>query len=77
MSLGIKHWILFSELRVLDKRKFGQILLIAPSEEIADRERRELQAEQEKRSLEPLQSELIRLNFSKAADVAALLKNKR
>ena len=59
----------------LAKRKIGSVLLVAPAEEIAAREKEELSSQKEIEELEPLQTELIHLNFAKAADMAALLKD--
>lgn len=64
------------KVRGLDKRLEGNILLIAPSEELAAREARELQAQQQVEQLEPLTSEFLTVNYAKAADLAALLNNK-
>lgn len=64
------------KVRGLDKRLEGNILLIAPSDELAAREARELQAQQQVEQLEPLSSEFLTVNYAKAADLAALLNNK-
>lgn len=61
--------------RGLDYRQFGGILMIAPREEIAEREKKELEANKEIEQLAPLQSELIRLKFAKAEQLAGLLKD--
>lgn len=58
----------------LDKRMDGSILMVAPSEELAAREAKELKAKQQVEDLEPLYSEYIRLNYAKAEDFADLLK---
>ena len=58
----------------LDKRMDGSILMVAPSEELAAREARELKAKQQVEDLEPLYSEYIRLNYAKAENFADLLK---
>jgi type IV pilus assembly protein PilQ len=52
----------------------GSILMVAPSEELAAREAKELKAKQQVEDLEPLYSEYIRLNYAKAEDFADLLK---
>lgn len=57
----------------LDKRKSGNVLLIAPTEEIATREKLELEAQQQVQELSPLRSEFMRINYAKAAEFAALL----
>lgn len=58
----------------LDKRIEGNILMIAPSEEIAIRESQELKNRQEVKELAPLYSEYLQINYAKAADIAILLK---
>lgn len=60
----------------LAKRQFGNVVMVAPAEEIAAREKQELQAQQQVADLEALQSTLIEINYGKAADIAALLKAK-
>ncbi|GAB4393142.1 MAG: type IV pilus secretin PilQ [Gammaproteobacteria bacterium] len=60
--------------RGLDKRQLGNVLLIAPTAEIAQREQQELQAQQQVTELEPLRSELMQINYARAADIAGLLK---
>ncbi|WP_233081482.1 type IV pilus secretin PilQ [Rheinheimera soli] len=64
------------KVRGLDKRMDGNILMIAPSDELAAREAKELQAQQQVEQLEPLLSEFLPINYAKAADIAALLNNK-
>ncbi|MFC3034127.1 type IV pilus secretin PilQ [Pseudoalteromonas fenneropenaei] len=58
----------------LDKRTEGTILMVAPSEELAAREAKELQAKKQVEELEPLYSEYIQLNYAKAEEFADLLK---
>ncbi|TMP35080.1 type IV pilus secretin PilQ [Pseudoalteromonas rubra] len=58
----------------LDKRMEGAILMVAPSEELAAREAKELQAKRQVEELEPLYSEYIQLNYAKAEEFADLLK---
>lgn len=58
----------------LDKRMDGSILMVAPAEELAAREAKELKAKQQVEDLEPLYSEYIRLNYAKAEEFADLLK---
>ena len=57
----------------LDKRLEGNILLVAPAQEIADRERQSLESKKEVAKLEPLVTEYIQINYAKAGEVAALL----
>ena len=62
--------------RGLVKRKMGDVILIAPSVEVTAREKQELELLQQSKALAPLLSELMQINYAKAADVAALLTNK-
>jgi type IV pilus assembly protein PilQ len=58
----------------LDKRKAGNVILIAPTDEIAAREKLELEARRQVEELERLRTEFIKVNYAKAADMADLLK---
>jgi type IV pilus assembly protein PilQ len=60
----------------LAKRQNGNVMLIAPSEEIAAREKLELESQKQIEELAPLYSDFIQVNYAKAADLAALLQNK-
>ncbi|CAM5208538.1 type IV pilus secretin PilQ [Alishewanella longhuensis] len=60
----------------LDRRMEGNILMVAPTEELASREARELEARQQVEQLEPLFSDFLQINYAKAADLAGLLSNK-
>jgi type IV pilus assembly protein PilQ len=57
----------------LDMRKNGNVVLIAPRDEISTREKLEYEAKQQISDLEPLRSEQYVLNYQKAFDVAKLL----
>ncbi|WP_092389512.1 type IV pilus secretin PilQ family protein [Halopseudomonas salegens] len=56
----------------LDQRRIGNVLLVAPAEEIAARERQELESQQQIAELAPLRRELIQVNYARAADIASL-----
>ncbi len=58
----------------LAKRQVGDVLMIGPSEEMATREKLELQSRQQVQDLTPLRAEYIQVNYAKAADIALLLK---
>jgi len=60
----------------LDQRKAGNVILIAPTDEIAAREKLELEARKQVEELERLRTEFIKVNYAKAADMADLLKLK-
>jgi type IV pilus assembly protein PilQ len=57
----------------LAMRQNGNVMLIAPSAEIAAREKQELEAQRQLVELEPLYSEIIEINFAKASDIAVIL----
>jgi len=59
----------------LDKRKVGNVLLVAPADEIAARERQELEAQKQIAELAPLRRELIQVNYAKASDMAKLFQS--
>ncbi|MCG8382597.1 MAG: type IV pilus secretin PilQ [Gammaproteobacteria bacterium] len=59
----------------LDKRESGNVLLIAPTEEIAARERIELEAHQQIEELAPLRTAFIQVNYAKAIELAEILKS--
>ncbi|MFA7386885.1 MAG: type IV pilus secretin PilQ, partial [Thiohalobacteraceae bacterium] len=58
----------------LAMRKNNDVILVAPSEEIAAREKLELESQKQIEELAPLYSEYIQVNYAKAADLALLLK---
>jgi type IV pilus assembly protein PilQ len=62
--------------RGLDMRKNGNVIQVAPREEIAAKEKLDLSARQEIGELEPLRTESFQLSFAKAADMMMLLKSK-
>ena len=57
----------------LDMRKNGNIIMIAPRDEIATREKLDFESRQQIHDLEPLVTEQFVLNYQKASDVATLL----
>ena len=61
--------------RGLSMRRNDNVVLVAPTEEIAAREKLELESQQQIEELAPLRSELVQVNYAKAADLAALLKS--
>lgn len=61
--------------RGLDMRKNGNVIQVAPREEIAAKEKIELTAHQEIAELEELRTESFQLSYQKGADIAALLSN--
>ncbi|WP_130900565.1 type IV pilus secretin PilQ [Pseudomonas sp. Sample_11] len=59
----------------LDKRKIGNVLLVAPADEIAARERQELESQKQIAELAPLRRELLQVNYAKASDIAKLFQS--
>ena len=59
----------------LDMRKDGNVVWIAPRDELATREKLALESRSQISDLEPTQTESFQLNFQKAADLQALLSN--
>ncbi len=59
----------------LGMRQQGNVMLVAPVEELAQRERLELEAQKQKTELAPLRSEIIQVNYAKATDMRALLSS--
>ena len=63
------------KIRGLDKRLEGNILLVAPREELTAQETQELQAMQDVQSLEALKSANITINYATAAGLASILRS--
>ncbi|MBU0689163.1 MAG: type IV pilus secretin PilQ [Gammaproteobacteria bacterium] len=61
--------------RGLDMRKNGNVIQVAPREEIAAKEKIEFSSRQEITELEPLRTENFELAYAKAADVVKLISN--
>ncbi len=61
--------------KALGKREAGNVIMIAPAEEIANRERIELEGMKQKTELAPLRTEFFQANYAKASDLAALLQS--
>jgi type IV pilus assembly protein PilQ len=57
----------------LDMRENGNVIIVAPAEEIVARETADLEARQAILELEPLYSEFIQVNYAKSSDLAALI----
>jgi type IV pilus assembly protein PilQ len=57
----------------LGKRENGNVILVAPSTELAEQEARELEAQEAVQSYAPLRTEYIRLSYAKAQDVLTLI----
>jgi type IV pilus assembly protein PilQ len=64
---------LVMQTRGLDMRKNGNVVYIAPKEELATKEKLELESKQQITDLEPLKTELFQLNYQKAEAVQKML----
>jgi type IV pilus assembly protein PilQ len=60
----------------LDMRQTGNVMLIDSAAVFSKREKQELTARQEAKKLSPVRSELLQINYAKAADIAIMLKDK-
>jgi type IV pilus assembly protein PilQ len=63
--------------RGLDMRKNGNVILIAPREELATKEKLDLEARQQIADLEVVRSETFTLNYQKAGEVRELLTDEK
>ncbi|HUX89279.1 MAG TPA: type IV pilus secretin PilQ [Gallionellaceae bacterium] len=61
----------------LDKRINGNVMQVAPREEIASKEKIDLTATQDIANLEPLRTESFQLSYAKAEDMVLLLTNEK
>ncbi|WP_457436214.1 type IV pilus secretin PilQ [Pseudomonas sp. TE3786] len=59
----------------LDKRKVGNVLMVAPADEIAARERQEMESQKQVAELAPLRKDIIQLNYAKATDIAKIYED--
>ncbi|NKN32666.1 type IV pilus secretin PilQ [Marichromatium bheemlicum] len=59
----------------LSMRRTGNVIMVAPTEELASQEELEMRSMQKIEELAPLRSEFIQVNYAKAADLARLLKS--
>lgn len=65
------------KIKGLGLRQNGNVMFIAPAEEIAARERQELEAKKQRVELEALYSEIIELNFAKVDDIITIIGAKQ
>jgi type IV pilus assembly protein PilQ len=59
----------------LDKRRQDNVIIIGPTEELANREKAELAAHKEVQELSPVRSEFLQVNYAKVSDLAKLIKS--
>src|SRR5690554_58839 len=60
----------------LDKRQVGNVLMVGPAAEIAERERQELSTKRQLEELAPLRTEYIRVRYASAKEIFELFKGK-
>jgi type IV pilus assembly protein PilQ len=58
----------------LDKRQVGNVLMVAPGAEIAERERQQIEANRQIAELAPLRSEFLRIRYANAQDIVGLFQ---
>ncbi|WP_344702556.1 type IV pilus secretin PilQ [Halomonas cibimaris] len=58
----------------LASRKNGNVMVVAPAEELAEMERQRLQARTQQQTLAPLQTRFIEIKYARAEDLAQLLR---
>ena len=61
----------------LAMRKNGNVIMVAPAEELATKEKLDLEARKEIAELEPVRAETFQLNYQKAENVVKLLTNEK
>ncbi len=60
--------------RGLAMRQTGNVILVAPAQELAAQEQLQMESEQKIEELAPLRTEFIQINYAKATEIAAVLK---
>lgn len=61
--------------RGLGMRKDGNVMLVAPQEELAAREKLEMESLKQVEELAPLRTEFMQINYAKASDLASLISS--
>lgn len=61
--------------RGLAKRESGNVIFVAPQQEIAAQEQARLEAERQQENLAPLRTEYIQVNYAKAGELASILQS--
>lgn len=61
--------------RGLAKRESGNVVFVAPQQEIAAHEQARLEAERQQEDLAPLRTEYIQVNYAKAGELAGILQS--
>jgi type IV pilus assembly protein PilQ len=63
--------------RGLGMRQSGNVIMVAPLDELAARERIELEASRQVEELAPLRTEFIQINYANAGDLVALIQDEQ
>ncbi len=58
----------------LDKRQEGNVIYVAPAEELAAREKQLLESQKSMTELAPVRTEYLQVNYAKASDLASLIR---
>jgi type IV pilus assembly protein PilQ len=58
----------------LDKRQEGNVIFVAPTDELQAREKQMLESQKQITELSPVRTEYLQVNYAKASDLAALIK---
>lgn len=61
------------QVKGLDKRVDGNVILVAPTDELDLREKQQLEKQQLEEEMGELSSEIIKVNFAKASDIAEMI----
>jgi type IV pilus assembly protein PilQ len=59
----------------LDRRQEGNVIYVAPAEELAAREKQLLESQKAMTELAPVRTEYLQVNYAKASDLAGLIKS--
>ncbi|HWJ07716.1 MAG TPA: type IV pilus secretin PilQ [Steroidobacteraceae bacterium] len=59
----------------LDKRQEGNVIYVAPAEELATREKQLLESQKQIIELAPVRTEYLQVNYAKASDLASLIRS--
>jgi type IV pilus assembly protein PilQ len=60
----------------LDKRQEGNVIYVAPAEELAAREKQQAESHKALTELAPVRTEYLQVNYAKASDLAALIQSR-
>jgi type IV pilus assembly protein PilQ len=60
----------------LDKRQEGNVIFVAPTDELQAREKQMLESQKQITELSPVRTEYLQVNYAKASDLAGLIQSK-